>query len=81
MVGGTYIDKIVFVTSKSYHGIPKISKNFALFYRKISRYLYNFKYELDEQESIQELKKIKLDFNKQKKQKKQKKAGAKILKK
>ena len=28
--------------------IPKISKNFGLLYRKISRYYYNFKYELDE---------------------------------
>lgn len=59
--------------------IPKITKNFGLFYRKISRYLYNFKYELEEQESIEELKKIKLDFDKQKK--KQKKAGIKNLKK
>ena len=59
--------------------IPKITKNFGLFYRKISRYLYNFKYELEEQESIEELKKIKLDFDKQKKR--QKKAGIKNLKK
>ena len=59
--------------------IPKITKNFGLIYRKISRYLYNFKYELEEQESIEELKKIKLDFDKQKK--KQKKAGIKNLKK
>ena len=55
--------------------IPKITKNFGLFYRKITRYLYNFKYELEEQESIEELKKIKLDFDKQKK------AGTKNLKK
>ena len=47
--------------------IPKITKNFGLFYRKISRYLYNFKYELDEYETIEELKKIKLDFGRQKK--------------
>ena len=47
--------------------IPKITKNFGLFYRKISRYLYNFKYELDEYDTIEELKKIKLDFNRQKK--------------
>ncbi len=59
--------------------IPKITKNFGLFYRKITRYLYNFKYELEEQESIEELKKIKLDFDKQKKR--QKKAGIKNLKK
>ena len=58
--------------------IPKITKNFGLFYRKISRYVHNFKYELDEQESIEELKKIKLDFDKQKKNKK---AGIKNLKK
>ena len=59
--------------------IPKITKNFGLFYRKITRYLYNFKYELEEHESIEELKKIKLDFDKQKKR--QKKAGIKNLKK
>ena len=47
--------------------IPKITKNFGLFYRKISRYLLNFKYELDEYDSIEELKKIKLDFDRQKK--------------
>ena len=28
--------------------IPKISKNLGLLYRKISRYYYNFKFELDE---------------------------------
>ena len=47
--------------------IPKITKNFGLFYRKISRYLLNFKYELDEYDSIEELKKIKLDFDRQNK--------------
>ncbi len=59
--------------------IPKITKNFGLFYRKISRYLYNFKYELDEYETIKELKKIKLDFGRQKK--KQLKSSKKKLKK
>ncbi|MAR63606.1 MAG: hypothetical protein CMP43_01230 [Rickettsiales bacterium] len=59
--------------------IPKITKNFGLFYRKISRYLYNFKYELDEYETIEELKKIKLDFGRQKK--KQLKSSKKKLKK
>ena len=49
--------------------IPKITKNFGLFYRKISRYLLNFKYELDEYDSIEELKKIKLDFDRQNKKK------------
>ena len=28
--------------------IPKVSKNLGLFYRKLSRYLYNIKYELSE---------------------------------
>jgi len=28
--------------------IPKVSKNFGLFYRKLSRYFYNVKYELSE---------------------------------
>ena len=28
--------------------IPKISKNLGLLYRKINRYFYNFKYEIDE---------------------------------
>ena len=28
--------------------IPKISKNLGLFYRKINRYIFNLKYELDE---------------------------------
>ena len=57
--------------------IPKITKNFGLFYRKISRYLLNFKYELDEYDSIEELK-IKLDFDRQ--NKKQLKPSKKNLK-
>ena len=28
--------------------IPKVSKNLGLFYRKINRYIFNLKYELDE---------------------------------
>ena len=32
--------------------IPKISKNLGLFYRKINRYIFNLKYELDEIEPI-----------------------------
>ena len=32
--------------------IPKISKNLGLFYRKINRYIFNLKYELDEIELI-----------------------------
>ena len=32
--------------------IPKISKNLGLLYRKISRYYYNFKFELDEMNDI-----------------------------
>ena len=38
--------------------IPKISKKIGLFYRKISRYYYNFKYELDEINEIEELEKV-----------------------
>ena len=32
--------------------IPKISKNLGLFYRKINRYIFNLKYELNEIELI-----------------------------
>ena len=32
--------------------IPKILKNLGLFYRKINRYIFNLKYELDEIELI-----------------------------
>jgi len=31
--------------------IPKVSKNLGLFYRKLSRYFYNIKYELSEIEN------------------------------
>ena len=36
--------------------IPKVLKNLGLFYRKINRYIYNLKYELDdlETQSIQQ---------------------------
>ncbi len=36
--------------------IPKISKNAGLFYRKITRYFYNFKYELSNLDLDSELK-------------------------
>ena len=42
--------------------IPKISKNLGLVYRKISRYFYNIKYELNEIEkdiSLEKPKRIK----------------------
>ena len=32
--------------------IPKVTKNLGLFYRKINRYIFNLKYELDEIELI-----------------------------
>ena len=32
--------------------IPKVTKNIGLFYRKINRYIFNLKYELDEIELI-----------------------------
>ncbi len=32
--------------------IPKITKNLGLFYRKINRYIFNLKYELDEVDLI-----------------------------
>jgi len=32
--------------------IPSISKNLGLFYRKVNRYIFNLKYELDEIELI-----------------------------
>ncbi len=31
--------------------IPKVSKNLGLFYRKLSRYFYNIKYELSEMDN------------------------------
>jgi Sec-independent protein translocase protein TatA len=49
--------------------IPKISKNLGLLYRKITRYYYNLKFELDEVNEIEHLKKnidIKSSFEKKK---------------
>ena len=48
--------------------IPKISKNLGLFYRKITRYYYNLKFELDEVNEIDQLKNIdiKSSFEKKK---------------
>ena len=34
--------------------IPKLSKNAGLFYRKLSRYFYNLKYELSEFEKLEQ---------------------------
>ena len=38
--------------------IPKITKNIGLLYRKITRYYYNFKFELDEINEIDYLEKL-----------------------
>ncbi|MAI75768.1 MAG: hypothetical protein CMM90_01105 [Rickettsiales bacterium] len=43
--------------------IPKISKNLGLVYRKISRYFYNIKYELNEIEKDISLEKPKRNKN------------------
>ena len=55
--------------------IPKISKNIGLFYRKITRYYYNLKFELDEINEINQLENIDIKPNivKNKKNKKLKK--------
>ena len=55
--------------------IPKISKNIGLFYRKITRYYYNLKFELDEINEIDQLENIDIKPNivKNKKNKKIKK--------
>ena len=55
--------------------IPKISKNLGLLYRKITRYYYNLKFELDEVNEIEQLQNIdiKPSFEKKKKIKHQKK--------
>ena len=39
--------------------LPKIFKNFGLFYRKINRYYYNLKYEFDEINSLEEISELK----------------------
>ena len=49
--------------------IPKVTKNLGLFYRKINRYIFNLKYELDEIDVISNnskvsKKKIKIKKNK-----------------
>ena len=49
--------------------IPKISKNLGLFYRKINRYIFNLKYELDEIEPISIDSKVLKKKTKKKKQK------------
>ena len=43
--------------------IPKISKNIGLFYRKITRYYYNLKFELDEINEIDQLENIDIKPN------------------
>ena len=53
--------------------IPKITKNIGLLYRKITRYYYNFKFELDEINEIDYLEEVKPDLKKKKKAKYQKK--------
>ena len=47
--------------------IPKITKNIGLLYRKITRYYYNFKFELDEINEIDYLEEVKPDLKKKKK--------------
>ena len=46
--------------------IPKITKNIGLLYRKITRYYYNFKFELDEINEIDYLEEVKPDLKKKK---------------
>ena len=53
--------------------IPKITKNIGLLYRKITRYYYNFKFELDEINEIDYLEEVKPDLKKKKKQNTKKK--------
>tara|TARA_B100000524_G_scaffold337923_1_gene228944 strand:- start:458 stop:706 length:249 start_codon:yes stop_codon:yes gene_type:complete len=55
--------------------IPKILKNIGLYYRKITRYYYNLKFELDEINEIDQLENIDIKPNivKNKKNKKLKK--------
>ena len=38
--------------------IPKVTKNLGLFYRKINRYIFNLKYELDEIDVISKNSKV-----------------------
>jgi len=55
--------------------IPNILKHLGLFYRKITRYYYNLKFELDEVNEIEQLQNIdiKPSFEKKKKIKNQNK--------
>ena len=48
--------------------IPKILKNLGLMYRKISRYYYNFKFEIDEMNEFDQLDELntKKNFTKKK---------------
>ena len=50
--------------------IPKISKNLGLLYRKITRYYYNLKFELDEVNEIEQLQNIDIKPSFEKKKKK-----------
>tara|TARA_B100000035_G_scaffold74486_1_gene61818 strand:+ start:243 stop:458 length:216 start_codon:yes stop_codon:yes gene_type:complete len=47
--------------------IPKVTKNLGLFYRKINRYIFNLKYELDEIDVISNNSKVSKKKNKKKK--------------
>ena len=58
--------------------IPKISKNLGLLYRKITRYYYNLKFELDEVNEIEHLKNIDIKSSFEKKIKHQKKKKKKL---
>ena len=60
--------------------IPKILKNIGLYYRKITRYYYNLKFELDEINEIDQLENIDIKPNivKNKKNKKLKKKNKKF---
>ena len=58
--------------------IPKISKNLGLFYRKITRYYYNLKFELDEVNEIEQLQNIDIKPSFEKKKIKHQKKKKKI---
>ena len=59
--------------------IPKISKNLGLLYRKITRYYYNLKFELDEVNEIEQLKNIDIKSSFEKKKIKHQKKKKKKL--
>ena len=46
--------------------IPNVTKNLGLFYRKINRYIFNLKYELDEIDVISSNSKVSKKKNKKK---------------